>query len=224
MTKELAIVLVSGGMDSCVTSAIAGIEYNMAFLHINYGQRTEKRELTAFNEIADFYDVQNANRMVADISYIADIGGSSLTDKNIEVEHSDDMGEIPNTYVPFRNTHFLSIAVSWAEVIHAKRIFIGAVAQDNPGYPDCNEKYYNAFNKLVEIGTKTTDQIEVLTPIINLRKSQIVQQGVSLNAPLHLTWSCYDNSELACGKCNSCVLRLDAFNKAGFDDPVKYVN
>ncbi|MGR3179160.1 MAG: 7-cyano-7-deazaguanine synthase QueC [Candidatus Anammoxibacter sp.] len=221
MSKELTIVLVSGGMDSCVVTSIADTEYELAMLHVNYGQLTEKRELKAFNDIADYYKVNEKHRLVTDISYLSKIGGSSLTDKKIEIDRpTNDNGVVPNTYVPFRNTHFLSIAVSWAEVIAAKTIFIGAVAQDRPEYPDCTQPYYNAFNKLITVGTKPSTQIKVLTPIIGMQKSEIVKKGFSLNAPLDLTWSCYKNSETACGKCNSCVLRLEAFRKAGIEDPV----
>ncbi|MGR3317543.1 MAG: 7-cyano-7-deazaguanine synthase QueC [Candidatus Anammoxibacter sp.] len=224
MSKELTIVLVSGGMDSCVVTSIADAEYELAMLHVNYGQLTEKRELKAFNDIADYYKVNENRRLVADVSYLSKIGGSSLTDKKIKIDSpADDNGVVPNTYVPFRNTHFLSIAVSWAEVISARTIFIGAVAQDRPGYPDCNPPYYNAFNKLITVGTKPSTQIKVLTPIIGMQKSEIVKKGFSLNAPLDLTWSCYKNSETACGKCDSCVLRLEAFRKAGIEDFVRYV-
>lgn len=219
MSRELAIVLVSGGMDSCVTAAIANIEYRMAFLHVNYGQRTEKRELQAFNEIADYYNIEEDKRFVADITYLQKIGGSSLTDHNIEIPGlKRDETRIPNTYVPFRNTHLLSIAVSWAEVMAAKYIFIGAVSQDSPGYPDCRGEYYDAINKLIKVGTKPGSQIRVLTPIIRMKKAEIVKKGASLNAPLHLTWSCYKNNDLACGECNSCLLRSKAFQEAGIED------
>ena len=225
MSKELAIVLVSGGMDSCVVTSIANIKYDLALLHINYGQRTEKRELKAFNDIASHYNVKNDRRLIADISYLSKIGGSSLTDRNIEIERPTraNINNIQNTYVPFRNTHFLSIAVSWAEVILAKAIFIGAVAQDIPGYPDCSLEYYNVFNSLIDVGTKASTNITVLTPIIEMRKMEIVQKGVSLKAPLHLTWSCYKNDDIACSECNSCILRLEAFREAGIKDPVQYV-
>ena len=223
MSKELTIVLVSGGMDSCVVTSIADTEYELAMLHVNYGQRTEKRELKAFNDIADYYKVNDNRRLIADVSYLAEIGGSSLTDKKIEIDiPANDNSVVPNTYVPFRNTHFLAIAVSWAEVISAKTIFIGAVAQDRPGYPDCNQVYYNAFNKLITVGTKPSTQIKVLTPIIGMQKSEIVTKGFSLNAPFDLTWSCYKNEEIACGNCNSCRLRLEAFRKAAIEDPVRY--
>lgn len=219
MSKGLAIVLVSGGMDSCVTAAIANIEYRMAFLHVNYGQRTEKRELQAFNEIADYYNIEEAKRFVADIAYLQKIGGSSLTDPDIEIPGLK-MAEtgIPNTYVPFRNTHLLSIAVSWAEVMAVKYIFIGAVSHDSPCYPDCREEYYDAINKLIEVGTKPGSQIKVMTPIIRMKKGEIVKKGLSLNAPLHLTWSCYKNNDHACGECNSCLLRSEAFQGAGIED------
>lgn len=219
MGKELAIVLVSGGMDSCVVAAIANREYDMAFLHVNYGQLTEKRELSAFKEIANYYGVGKNRQLITDIGYLLKIGGSSLTDQNIEIDNGDLNGSrVANTYVPFRNTHLLSIAVSWAEVISAGYIFIGAVSQDNPGYPDCKEEYYEAFNNLIKVGTKPDTCIKVVTPIIGLQKSEIVKKGVSLNAPLHLTWSCYQNNFHACGKCNSCLLRIEAFCKAGITD------
>lgn len=219
--KELAIVLVSGGMDSCVTAAIAAQEYEMAFLHVSYGQRTQTRELEAFNAIADYYGVER--RLVADIGYLREIGGSSLTDESIPVAESDLESEaIPTSYVPFRNTHLLSIAISWAEVIGASRVFIGAVEEDSSGYPDCRKEYYRAFNRLVEVGTKPETHIQVVTPLIDLRKSEIVLKGVELGAPLHLTWSCYKNTDRACGVCDSCILRLRGFREAGVEDPIEY--
>ncbi len=219
--RELAIVLVSGGMDSCVTAAIAAQNYELAFLHVCYGQRTQDRELRAFNEIADHYKVKK--KLIADISYLKKIGGSSLTDENIPVSESGiDPHIIPTSYVPFRNTHLLSIAVSWAEVIGAKKIFIGAVEEDSSGYPDCRKEYYQVFNKLIEVGTKPQTHIEVVTPIINMKKDEIVLKGLELSAPLHLTWSCYKNTNKACGLCDSCILRLRGFKKAGVKDPIDY--
>ena len=221
--KELAIVLVSGGMDSCVTAAVAVQEHEMAFLHVGYGQRIQVRELAAFNAIADYYGV--TRRLMADIGYLKKIGGSSLIDDSIPVAESglEDGDTIPTSYVPFRNTHLLSIAVSWAEVIGASKIFIGAVEEDSSGYPDCRKEYYQAFNNLVEVGTKPETHIQVITPLINLSKSEIVLKGVELGAPLHLTWSCYKNTHKACGVCDSCILRLKGFRKAGVEDPVEYV-
>ena len=226
MSKKSAIVLISGGMDSCVVTAIAHLGFELYALHVNYGQCTEGRELVAFNHIAEYYSISEKRRLVADISYLKRIGGSGLTDHCIEIDcvSSTINDEVPNTYVPFRNTHLLSIAVSWAEVVSATTIFIGAVAADTPGYPDCSLKYYDAFNKLADIGTKPSTRIEVTTPVISMQKYEIVKRGMELNAPLHMTWSCYKNSTIACGKCNSCVLRLNAFKGAGVSDPVNYAH
>ncbi|MFN3531500.1 MAG: 7-cyano-7-deazaguanine synthase QueC [Candidatus Brocadia sp.] len=222
--KDLAIVLVSGGMDSCVTAAIAHTQYQLALLHVNYGQRTESRELKAFNDIASYYNVPKGRILISNIDYLSKIGGSSLTDPRMNVQDAQvDTKEIPTSYVPFRNTHLLAIAVSWGEVIGAKKVFIGAVEQDSPGYPDCRPRYYEAFNKLIKVGTKPTTCIEVETPLIHKSKSEIVKMGVSLGAPLHLSWSCYKNTDKACGQCHSCFLRLKAFKEAGVKDPIPYV-
>jgi 7-cyano-7-deazaguanine synthase len=226
MKKDLAVVLVSGGMDSCVTAAIADREYRLAFLHVNYGQRTEARELRAFNEIADFYKAEK--RLTVSIEHLKVIGGSALTDTSIPVPelhtpHSTlRTSPIPITYVPFRNAHLLSIATSWAEVIGATKIFIGAVEEDSSGYPDCRETFYQAFNKAIEMGTKPETRIEIVTPLIHMKKSEIVKKGAELDAPLQFTWSCYQNSEKACGRCESCALRLKGFREAGVKDPIPY--
>jgi 7-cyano-7-deazaguanine synthase len=229
MNKDLAIVLVSGGMDSCVTAAIAHGHYRLTFLHVNYGQRTEERELRAFNEIADHYRAEK--RLAVSIEHLKVIGGSALTDTSIPVPETGQLptlnaelrtDSIPSTYVPFRNAHLLSIAVSWAEVIGASRIFIGAVEEDGSGYPDCRETFYQAFNKVIETGTKPETRIEIVTPLIHLKKSEIVKKGRDLGAPFQLTWSCYQNSDRACGKCESCALRLKGFREAGVDDPIPY--
>jgi 7-cyano-7-deazaguanine synthase len=219
--RELVIVLVSGGMDSCVTAAIASQEYESAFLHVRYGQRTEEREFQSFKALADYYQVKK--RLVVDISYLKEMGGSCLTDERIDVPLADvSRKEIPVSYVPFRNTHLLSIAVSWAEVIGARKIFIGAVEEDSSGYPDCRKVYFDAFNQLIKAGTKPGSAIEVIPPLIGLTKKEIVLKGVELKAPFHLTWSCYRGSDLACGKCDSCVLRLKGFREAGVGDPLPY--
>jgi len=229
MKQDLAIVLVSGGMDSCVTAAIARIEYRLAFLHVNYGQRTESRELKAFNDIADFYRIEK--RLAVSLEHLKVIGGSSLTDERIPIPETEPLqtrsskpetGSIPSTYVPFRNAHLLSIATSWAEVINARKIFIGAVEEDSSGYPDCRETFYRAFNKVIEMGTKPETRVEIITPLIHMKKSQIVTKGAELGAPMHLTWSCYQNSEKACGRCESCALRLRGFAEAGVKDPIPY--
>lgn len=221
-SRAVAIILVSGGMDSCVTSAIAKAENNeVAFLHISYGQRTENRERKAFNDIADFYGVEN--RLDVSIEYLAKIGGSSLTDKTMKVSEADlESEEIPTSYVPFRNANMLSIATSWAEVLGANSIYIGAVAEDSSGYPDCRPEFYAAFEKTIETGTKPDTKISVKTPIIELSKAEIVQKGIELNAPLHLSWSCYRSEDLACGTCDSCALRLRGFERVGVKDPISY--
>jgi 7-cyano-7-deazaguanine synthase len=217
-----AVVLVSGGLDSCVTAAVAkDFGFEPCFLHVNYGQLTEKRELKAFNDIADFYGGEK--RLVVDISYLKQIGGSALTDKNIDVEDGafDRVG-IPKTYVPFRNANILSIATSWAEVIKAEKIFIGAVEEDSSGYPDCRKVFYEAFNNLLKVGINPQNNIEIVTPLIEMRKKEIVQLGIKLNAPLNLTWSCYKSEDLACGNCDSCFLRLRGFKEANIKDPILY--
>jgi 7-cyano-7-deazaguanine synthase len=219
--KSKAVVLVSGGMDSLVTAAIAGSEHELYFLHLNYGQRTEQRELKAFNDIADYYKA--VRRLIVNGEYLSQIGGSSLTDKNIEISNADLYYKgIPSSYVPFRNANILSAAVSWAEVVGAKNIFIGAVEEDSSGYPDCREVFYNAFNKVIEFGTRPETKIVIETPIIHLKKHEIIKKGVELNTPFELSWSCYRNEDKACGICDSCALRLRGFQLAGFDDPLEY--
>ncbi|MDQ1590368.1 MAG: 7-cyano-7-deazaguanine synthase [Pyrinomonadaceae bacterium] len=219
---ELAVCLVSGGMDSCVTAAIAATEYaELAFLHVSYGQRTEAREARAFNELADHYGV--TRRLVASIDYLTRIGGSSLTDARIPVASADpDARTIPTSYVPFRNAHLLSIATSWAEVSGARAIYIGAVEEDSSGYPDCRPEFYAAFQRAIDNGTRPDTRVEIRTPVIHLRKSEIIRRGLELGAPLALTWSCYQAEDVACGRCDSCALRLRAFREAGVADPIPY--
>jgi 7-cyano-7-deazaguanine synthase len=221
--SQLAVVLVSGGMDSCVTAAIANLDYRLAFLHVSYGQRTEARELRAFQEMSRFYQAEQT--LVCQLHHLSQIGGSSLTDLRLPVEAADlNRRNIPSSYVPFRNAHFLAIATSWGEVLGAAAIFIGAVAEDSSGYPDCRPEYYEAFNHLIRMGTKPETHLEIITPVIHLRKSEIVAKGHQLQAPLHLTWSCYQNSEMACGCCDSCALRLRGFGEAGIPDPIPYAS
>ena len=217
-----AVVLVSGGLDSCVTAAIArSLHDDPAFLHISYGQLTEARERKSFNDIADFYVVEK--RLDVSIEHLAKIGGSSLTDDAMNVTEADlDSKEIPTSYVPFRNANMLAIAVSWAEVIGANSIYIGAVAEDSSGYPDCRPEFFEAFQKTIDAGTKPNTRIEIRTPIIHLSKAEIVKKGIELNAPLHLTWSCYRSEDVACGSCDSCALRLRGFERAGVEDPIVY--
>jgi len=222
-SKELAVVLVSGGMDSLVTAAMANQAHeNMAFLHLNYGQRTEKKEHECFSEIADFYKVPVGMRKVIDVTFLKQIGGSSLTDDLIQVKkYQGDTEEIPDSYVPFRNTHIVAMAVSWSEVIGAKKIYIGAVEEDSSGYPDCRPSYYKALNNLIKEGTKDGD-IEVITPVIAMKKDEIVKKAVELKAPIASSWSCYEKEDKACGVCDSCALRLRGFEKAGLVDPIDY--
>lgn len=217
----MAVVLASGGMDSCVTTAIAARDYGLAMLHVAYGQRTEARELRAFEALADFYGA--THRMISRLEHLKQIGGSSLTDAAIAVEPADlERKDIPPSYVPFRNAHFLSIAVSWGEVLGARKIFVGAVAEDSSGYPDCRPQYYEAFNRVIALGTKPETRLEIVTPVIHMRKSEIVRRGRELGAPFHLTWSCYQAEDVACGVCDSCALRLRAFEEAGVEDPIPY--
>lgn len=216
-----AVVLLSGGLDSCVTAAIAARDFEPAFLHLNYGQRTEARELRAFHDIAAFYSV--SEKLIVDARFFNQIGGSSLTDNKMNIAEADlDSTEIPSTYVPFRNANILSIAVSWAEIIGAEKIFIGAVEEDSSGYPDCRADFFEAFNRAIALGTKPDTRIEIKTPVIGMNKAQIVQKGMELKAPLHLTWSCYQNEDKACGVCDSCALRLRGFEQAGVADPIPY--
>lgn len=225
MTKRnKAVVLLSGGMDSCVTAAVANLTHGLSLLHASYGQRTEQRERRAFEAIADFY--QARERLVVRMDALAQIGGSALTDASIDVPAAGESlvpsSRIPVTYVPFRNAHFLSVAVSWAEVIGATAIFIGAVAEDSSGYPDCRPEYYDAFSRVIREGTRPETHIEIVTPVIGMRKSEIIRRGAELSAPLELTWSCYQAESAACGICDSCRLRLRAFEEAGRPDPLPY--
>ena len=221
--RQLAICLVSGGMDSCVTAAIANEENDeLAFLHVSYGQRTEQRERQAFAALADHYDVKL--RLAISLKHLAQIGGSSLTDDSIAVTPANLKSQaIPSSYVPFRNAHLLAAAVSWGEVIGARSIYIGAVAEDSSGYPDCRPEFYEAFQNVIDVGTKPETNIAIETPVIAMKKSEIVQKGLQLGAPLELTWSCYQASERACGNCDSCALRLRAFREAGVRDPIPYL-
>jgi 7-cyano-7-deazaguanine synthase len=223
--KPTAVVLLSGGMDSCVTASIARETHDLALLHASYGQRTERRERRAFDEIADFYGVRL--RLAVSLDHFTQIGGSALTDARIAVPETQTGAPvggnaIPSTYVPFRNAHFLAVAVSWAEVIGATAIFIGAVAEDSSGYPDCRPEYYRVFQQLVREGTRPETQIEIVTPVIGMRKWEIVRRGMELGAPLDRTWSCYQFEDEACGVCDSCRLRLSAFAEAGIADPIAY--
>ena len=215
-----AVVLLSGGMDSCVCAALAVREHEAAAVHISYGQRTEQRERESFFRICDALGIRD--RLAVRNQAFRMIGGSALTDPSIAVPESRTLGhEIPVTYVPFRNAHFLAVAVSWAEVLGAEKVYIGAVEQDSSGYPDCRPAYYEAYNRVIQAGTKE-GSIRVVAPLIAMRKAEIIRLGLELGAPFHLTWSCYSRDDRACGVCDSCVLRLRAFREAGFEDPIPY--
>lgn len=220
--RTRAVVLLSGGMDSCVCAALAARDHDAAAVHVSYGQRTEERERRAFFAICDRLHIHD--RLVVRNEALRAIGGSALTDDRIAVpEAALQIGHsIPVTYVPFRNAHFLAVAVSWAEVLGADQVYIGAVQQDSSGYPDCRPEYYRAFNEVVRAGTRA-GRIAVVTPLIGLRKAEIVSLGLELGAPFDLTWSCYSREDVACGMCESCVLRLRAFAAAGTTDPIAYV-
>ncbi len=221
-TKPKAVVLMSGGMDSTVCAAIAQADgFDIAALHINYGQRTQQRELRAFYDILQFYGFDKY--LISDISHLAAIGGNCLTDSSIAVPKYDlHRKEAPISYVPFRNANILAIAVSWAEVIEASAIYIGAVEEDSSGYPDCRKVFFEAFERMVATGVKPDVQISIRTPVIDMSKAGIVKRGVEIGVPFHLTWSCYQSEDRACGECDSCALRLRGFSQAGVSDPIPY--
>jgi 7-cyano-7-deazaguanine synthase len=221
MKNELAIVLLSGGMDSTVCASIASQNYRLAFLHFQYGQKAQKKELECFYKLIEFFKPEKFQ--IVYLTFFKDFGGSSLISEELEIPEKQEKG-IPSTYVPFRNGIFLSIATAWAEVIGAKKIFIGVNEVDFSGYPDCRKIFIEKFNQAINVGTKPETQIEIETPIINLTKKEIVELGIKLNTPFHLTWSCYRGGEKACGKCDSCNLRLKAFKEAGIKDPILYEN
>ncbi|MBA3912531.1 MAG: 7-cyano-7-deazaguanine synthase QueC [Acidobacteriales bacterium] len=219
-SSEKAVVLLSGGMDSCVCAALAQRDFDAAAVHVSYGQRTEERERASFDRICDRLGI--GRRLAVRNEALRQIGGSALTDASIAVPPAEAVGrEIPVTYVPFRNAHFLSVAVSWAEVLEAGKVYIGAVEPDSSGYPDCRPAYYEAFNQVVRQGTRLGN-IEIVTPLIAMRKAEIVRLGLEVGAPLDLTWSCYSREDVACGVCDSCVLRRRAFRDAGAEDPIPY--
>lgn len=218
--KKLAVVLVSGGMDSAVACGIAHESFRLALFHVNYGQKTEKKELEAFNALVQFYGAQE--KLVTHLDYFKEIGGSSLVDPHMDIPQGLSEQGTPSTYVPFRNAQFLSIAVSWAEVIGARALFSGATEEDAAGYPDCRKEFYDIFTKLARIGTREETRIEIIVPLISLTKADIIRKGLELGVPFEHTWSCYESNELACGTCDSCLRRLRAFKEVGIKDPIPY--
>ncbi len=223
--RPIAVVLASGGMDSCVLVAIAAQEHEVAMLHANYGQRTEAREKRAFDAIADFYRVPPDRRLTVELEHLAAIGGSALTDTAIPVpEGKLDREGIPASYVPFRNANLLAAATAWGEVLGARSIFFGAMEEDSSGYPDCRGVFIEAFNRLIAAGTRPETRLQVVAPLLHLSKADVVRLGTRLGAPFHLTWSCYQSEESACGRCDSCLLRLRGFHDAGVPDPIPYAS
>jgi 7-cyano-7-deazaguanine synthase len=221
--RPLAVVCVSGGMDSCVTAAIAALDHRLALLHADYGQRTEAKERACFEALADHFQAEA--RLVVDFGSLRAIGGSSLTDPTIPVREAEpEAGVVPTSYVPFRNAHLLAAATSWGEVIGAQAIFVGAVWEDSSGYPDCRPEFYRAFEEAVRLGTRPETSLRILTPVIALSKAEIVRQGLALGVPFGKTWSCYQAEDGACGACESCRLRLRGFRDAGVPDPIPYRN
>ena len=223
---DLAVISLSGGMDSCVVTAMThAIGMELALLHGDYGQRTEARERQAFEAIADFYRVPAARRLIVDFAGLRAIGGSALTDPGIPVPEGDLHGTgIPSTSVPFRNAHLLSACTSWGEVLRARAVVVGFVEEDSSGYPDCREAFFRAFEVVANLGTRPETRLAFHAPLLHLKKADIVRKGVELGAPLHLSWSCYQGEHLACGRCDSCLLRLRGFREAGYPDPIPYAD
>ena len=221
MSRELAVCCVSGGMDSALTAALAAQQCELAFLHANYGQRTEAKELACFHALADHFAAEA--RLVVDFSDLRQIGGSSLTDASVPVREGEPVdGVVPTSYVPFRNAHLLAAATSWAEVLGARALYVGAVWEDSSGYPDCRPEFYRAFEEAIRLGTRPDTEIRVETPVIRMSKAEIVRTGARLGVPFEKTWSCYQSGERACGRCESCRLRLKGFREAGVSDPIPY--
>ena len=215
-----AIIMLSGGMDSCVTTSISiNHGYKPYLLHVNYGQRTQRRELKSFHDIANFYNIEE--KLIVDITHLSKIGGSCLIDEKIDVPKANlENKEVPISYVPFRNANILSIATSWAEIINASAIYVGAVEEDSSGYPDCRRSFFDAFESVINTGTKPDTNIKIITPLISLSKKEIINKGLLIGSPLEMTWSCYKNSEKPCNECDSCILREKGFKGAGHIDPI----
>ncbi len=222
MSDSLAVVLLSGGLDSCVTTALAAREHRLALLHVSYGQRTAERERRAFEAIARAYGIRAVHQRVYELRFLAELGHSALTDSSIVLPEGPPGEGIPISYVPFRNAHLLTAAVSWAEILGAASVWIGAVEEDSSGYPDCRQEFFEAFERTAQLGTKAARGLTIEAPLLHLRKAEIVRRGLELGAPLEMTWSCYQDGEQACGVCESCWLRLRAFHEAGVEDPIPY--
>ncbi|MCD6418239.1 7-cyano-7-deazaguanine synthase QueC [bacterium] len=220
--KPLAVVLVSGGMDSATALGISASEGNrIALIHFDYGQRNRIRERTAFDALAEHFNAERT--LIVPMDFLKIIGGSALTDENIPVpEEMPAKGEIPATYVPFRNGIMLAVAAAWAEVIGASKIFTGFVEEDSSGYPDCREVFVNAMEKAINLGRRPEGKVEIIAPLLHKTKAEIVSIGTKLKIPYELTWSCYLGGEYHCGKCPACRLRKKAFIEARIKDPTIY--
>lgn len=225
MSRPLAVVCLSGGMDSAVTAALAALRHELALLHANYGQRTEARELSSFEALAAHFGVPPERRLIVDFTSLRQIGGSSLTDRKVAVRHGEpEEGVVPTSYVPFRNAHLLAASTSWAEVLGATSIWVGAVEADSSGYPDCRPGFFAAFAEAIRLGTRPETRISIETPVIAMNKAEIIRRGLELGVPFASTWSCYEANDVACGGCESCRLRLAAFDRAGAKDPIPYLS
>lgn len=217
-----ALCIMSGGMDSTLVAYIMRSRgYEIVALHFNYGQRTVTKELSCFRSICE--DLGVSEKYEIDLDFFKAIGASALTDHTIEVPTEGIEPGVPITYVPFRNGIFLSIATAIAEKEGCSAIAIGVVEEDSSGYPDCREHFIQTFQKAANLGTKEATEITIEMPLVHLQKSQIVEESLALNVPLHLTWSCYKSEDAACGVCDSCRLRLRGFERAGAIDPIVYV-
>jgi 7-cyano-7-deazaguanine synthase len=222
MKKRNAIVVVSGGINSCLTSALVADKYNPFFLHVSYGQKVEKRELKAFKDLATYFKIKK--RLTASVKYLKEIGGSSLTDRNINVSVSGVSNrKIPTSYVGFLNTHFIAIAVSWAEMLAVDKIFFGANESNDLFYPDCTKQYFAAMSKTIAAGIRPESKITLETPLLSMKKSEIIKKSTEMKLPLHLTWTCYKNNDIACGECDACMRRLFAYKNAKLYDPLEYM-
>jgi len=217
-----AVCLLSGGMDSSTLAYLAKSEgYEICALHLNYGQRTESKELACAQKIASLLDAKDF--IAVNVGYFSQFGESSLTDKKIAVEEFDSArAQVPNTYVPFRNANLLSIATSFAEAKGADAIYIGVQSLDYSGYPDCRPQFIEAFQRVIDLGTKDTTTISLKTPFIRMTKTDILNVGMKLGVPYEYTWSCYQNEDKACGTCGSCHFRKEAFAAVGKQDPIAY--
>jgi 7-cyano-7-deazaguanine synthase len=195
--------------------------YDLYFLHTTYGQQTADKESECAQKLADYMDV--ADFLHIETDHLARIGASSLTDENIDVEEVDlDSDEIPSSYVPFRNSNLLSMATSYAEANDCGAIFIGAHSEDYSGYPDCRPEFFDAFQQVIDIGTKPETSIDLVAPFVDWTKTEIAERGLDLDVPYELTWSCYRDEEPACGTCDACAYRLKAFQDVGMKDPIRY--